>query len=58
HHRLSLISLQLIRYHSENRLNRIEPPPGFNETPLENRASRLRRANAGRKLASRDHSTH
>ncbi|KAK5975197.1 hypothetical protein GCK32_016034 [Trichostrongylus colubriformis] len=43
----------LIRYHSENRLNRIEPPPGFNETPLENRASRLRRANAGRKLASR-----
>ncbi|PIO66410.1 hypothetical protein TELCIR_11879 [Teladorsagia circumcincta] len=48
----------LLRYHSENRLNRIEPPPDVNETPLENRASRLRRANAGRKLAGRDRSVH
>ncbi|KAK6055208.1 hypothetical protein COOONC_07287 [Cooperia oncophora] len=39
------------RYHSENRLNRIEPPPDLNETPLENRASRLRRANAQKKTS-------
>ncbi|KAK6036071.1 hypothetical protein COOONC_26424 [Cooperia oncophora] len=49
--------VKLLRYHSENRLNRIEPPPDLNETPLENRASRLRRANAGKKLASRGGST-
>lgn len=46
----------MVRYHSENRLNRIEPPPDINETPLENRASRLRRAIAGKKLATRDKS--
>ncbi|CAJ0602905.1 unnamed protein product [Cylicocyclus nassatus] len=47
----------MMRYHSENRLNRIEPPPGINETPLENRASRLRRASIGKKLnAVRDRS--
>nr|CDJ86571.1 unnamed protein product [Haemonchus contortus] len=44
----------LLRYHSENRLNRIEPPPDNNETPLENRASRLRRATVGKKLADRE----
>ncbi|KHJ96451.1 hypothetical protein OESDEN_03586 [Oesophagostomum dentatum] len=43
---------KMMRYHSENRLNRIEPPPGTNETPLENRASRLRRASTGKKLAA------
>ncbi|KAK6750822.1 hypothetical protein RB195_002658 [Necator americanus] len=41
----------MTRYHSENRLNRIEPAPNMNETPLENRASRLRRASIGKKLA-------
>ncbi|VDO72927.1 unnamed protein product [Haemonchus placei] len=46
----------LLRYHSENRLNRIEPAPDNNETPLENRASRLRRATRGDGTLLRYHS--
>ncbi|VDO93333.1 unnamed protein product [Heligmosomoides polygyrus] len=52
------VRLRMVRYHSENRLNRIEPPPDINETPLENRASRLRRAIAGKKLATRGELNH
>ncbi|WKY07195.1 hypothetical protein Q1695_006984 [Nippostrongylus brasiliensis] len=49
-------NVPLIRYHSENRLHRIEPRRRDNETPLENRASRLRRANIGRRMAEREKS--
>ncbi|KAL6738439.1 hypothetical protein Aduo_011986 [Ancylostoma duodenale] len=41
----------MVRYHSENRLNRIEAERSGNETPLENRASRLRRASISKRLA-------
>ncbi|KAF8370386.1 hypothetical protein PRIPAC_76815 [Pristionchus pacificus] len=42
------------RYHSENRLDRAYPAPRTDETPLENRASRLRRMSIERRAAERN----
>ncbi|GMS97220.1 hypothetical protein PENTCL1PPCAC_19395, partial [Pristionchus entomophagus] len=46
--------LQGSRYHSENRLDRAFPSPRTDETPLENRASRLRRMSIERRQAERN----
>ncbi|GMR49948.1 hypothetical protein PMAYCL1PPCAC_20143, partial [Pristionchus mayeri] len=47
-------TLQGSRYHSENRLDRAYPSPRPGETPLENRASRLRRMSIERRQAERN----